>query len=350
MTIQPNSATDNAIVRFDGTTGKPVPEQDSKLIITDDGAIQSTPTGGNARGSHAIDLQLSRANAAHVASGSYAAILSGQDNESSGNGSLVCGGDGNSATDQDTAVCGGNGNTASNNSAFVGGGAANTASGINSAVLAGASNTASGDNALVTAGSGNTASDTNASVLGGINNTASGLNASVAGGNANTASGVNSTILGGSNGSMTKYGQIGWAAGQFAVAGDAQSSELIWRTITTDATANVEMFLDGGIARATVPNNTSWAFHIHMVGRDSTGVDAMWEAKGLIHNNGGVTALTAAVTPTVVADGTGGTWGLAGNFSVTADNVTSSLRLRVTGAGATNIRWVAHARLVEVGH
>jgi hypothetical protein len=58
--------------------------------------------------------------------------------------------------------------------------------------------------------------------------------------------------------------------------------------------------------------------------------------------------LVAAVTTTVLADGTGATWGVAGSVVASADNVNKSLKIAVTGAALTNIRWVAHARLVEV--
>jgi hypothetical protein len=85
-----------------------------------------------------------------------------------------------------------------------------------------------------------------------------------------------------------------------------------------------------------------------VIGRSSAGVCAVFETKGGIQNNAGTVTLIAANTQTVVVDGTGGTWGVTANLAVTADNANKSLKVAVTGAGATNIRWVAHARLVEV--
>ena len=100
---------------------------------------------------------------------------------------------------------------------------------------------------------------------------------------------------------------------------------------------------------AAIAASLSWAFHIHIVGRSSAGVTAAWEVKGAIQNNAGTVALVAAVTNTLLADGTGGTWGAIGNVPVVAaDNGNDTLIITVTGAGATNIRWTAHARLVEV--
>lgn len=108
------------------------------------------------------------------------------------------------------------------------------------------------------------------------------------------------------------------------------------------------MFLDGAALRASVPAGSTWGVSIILVGRSSAGVEAMWTANGAIHNNAGTTAVTAAFTIAVVADGTGATWGVAGGFVVNADNVNDCLHLDITGAAATNIRWTAHARIVEV--
>lgn len=314
----PNAATDNGIPRFDGASGTPIPMQTSKVVITDNGAIQASGSGGNARGTDAIDLQITRIAATQVASGTNSGVISGANNTASG---------------ARATVAGGGTNIASNTNSYVGGGTNNTASGGSSAVSGGDSNVCSGSNAAISGGTGNTAS---------------GVNSFVGGGSGNTASATDSAVLGGSQAKADKVGQVSFSAGQFAAAGDSQVSYFLWRIATNDATAGVEMFLDGGAARAVVPVDTSWHFDIKLVGRSSAGVDAIWTAVGLIHNNGGTTAMTCAATVASVCDGTGGSWGLVGSFAVTADNPNSSLKLAVTGAGATNIRWTAHARVVEV--
>lgn len=318
-TITPNSATDNAIARYDGASGTPVPLQTSKVIVTDNGAVQASGSGGNARGTDAVDLQVTRALVTQVASGTDSAILGGKNNTAS----ALC-----------ATVAGGQGNTASGQDDFVGGGNGNTASGTESAVCA---------------GNGNVASGTASSITGGSNNTASGLE-STAGGDGNTASGDFSSTIGGTNAVANKYAQKAHSSGAFATPGDSQKSDLIWFVVTADATANVEMFLDGSVARATIGTDRTWGFEIILVGRASTGVSAVWRTTGALQNNAGTVSLVAAVSTAVLADGTGTTWGVAGNFVVSADNTNKALHLDVTGAGATTIRWTAHAKIIEVGH
>lgn len=348
-TIAPNTATDNAIARFNGAAGTPVPTQNSLLIITDDGAIQSTPTGGNARGTKATDLQVDRSAANQVASGTNSVIAGGRNNRASG---------------ANSAICGGGQNVVQNANAFVGGGTTNEVLADNASICAGNTNLANAAASFIGGGDNNVTNAANASVCGGTTNNASGINSAIAGGSNNAASGTNSTIgagaqnlasgtaatiPGGLQAEADKYGQLAHASGAFSLPGDCQASWLNWRIGTTDATANVEMFLDGSAQRATIPSDTSWGFHILLVGRDGTGADALWEVKGLIKNNGGTTSLTGSVTQTVIADGTGATWGVSGSVVVDADNGNDALRIRVTGAAATVIRWHAHARLVELG-
>lgn len=349
-TITPNSTDDNGIPRFDGTTGKPVPLQTSNLLITDTGAIQSTPSGGNARGTSAIDLQVTRAANTQVASGTNSVIVGGDNNTASGQYAAILGGSGNTCSATGSTIGAGSGNTASGQSSSVTGGTTNTASGFASVVAGGDSNTASGADAAVAGGTGNEASGDLSFIAAGEDNVASGTNAVVLGGTDNTASGVNSVTVGGSGALADKYGQISHASGFFAADGDAQTSELVFRTGTTDATPT-EMFLDGtgGSQRATIATSTAWVFTGYCVVReDATGDTKAWTFSGVLKRNSTTTtALVAAVTPTqVAADGGAAAWALA----VTADNTNESLKLEVTGEAVHTLRWVAWVRLVEVSN
>jgi hypothetical protein len=333
-TVIPNAVTaDNTIPRYDGASGEPTPLQTSKVIINDNGAVQATGSGGNARGTDAVDLQVNRAGLTQVASG---------------NKSVICGGENNSAEAADAAVVGGIGNHATGVSSFVGGGSGNQALADTSVIAAGLNNTITGANATIGGGSTNTCSFQNSTIGGGVGNVCSDESATVAGGNLNKSFAPFASVPGGFHGVADKYGQTAHASGMFAAEGDAQTSELIWRILTTDATANVEAFLDGASLRATIAASKSWVFDILVIARSSAGVSAAWRVAGAIQNNAGTTALVAAVTTTVLADGTGATWGVAGSVVVDADNANDTLRVRFTGAAATNIRWVARARLVEV--
>jgi len=309
VTVQPNTVVqDNGIPRYDGTSGKPVPLQDSFVVITDDGAIQASGSGGNARGTSAVDLQVQRTVATHVASGQE---------------SVVSGGKGNTASALNSSVGGGLLNESSNTYATVAGGDGNVASGVSSAVGGGHSNIASGSAAVVV------------------------------GGKNNDATAANSTITGGFSARTDLIGQVSHANGLFENIGDAQATELIWFGATTDATPT-ELFLDNTVARAVVRADTSWVFKLLLVGREeTTGDTASWEAKGSIKNVGGVPAMTAAATIAIIAADAGSIgagWGLVGQFAISADVANDSLKLAVTGAAATNIRWVAHARVVELNY
>ncbi len=115
-----------------------VTPEGTSLLVPDAGrlrvsqAIQST--GGNARGTGAVDLQVLRqpAQPAQVASGRASTLLGGENNTASGETGVVAGGTGNTASGLSSAVDGGTGNTASGNYATVAGGRQNVASGENS--------------------------------------------------------------------------------------------------------------------------------------------------------------------------------------------------------------------------
>lgn len=330
--ITPNATTDNGIPRYDGTTGTPVPLQTSKVVITDDGAIQASGSGGNARGSDATDLQVTRGANTQVASGANSALVGGVSNTASaGNSGVLCG-SGNIASGASSAIAGGVTNTASSPKTFVGGGDFNVASNTNAGVSSGTTNTASGPNSAVAGGSNNTASSGSTAVGGGTNN---------------TASATQSFVPGGSNGVADKFGQMAHGSGSFSTAGDAQTSELLWRIGTSDNTAGVEAFLDGSTQRATIATNTTWAFYILTTVRTSAGVSVVLETKGGIQNNAGTVSLVGANTQAVLVDGSGGTITTA-NLVIDADNTDKALRVKVTGLVATNIRWLSCAKIVEI--
>lgn len=363
--IVPNASgtTDNRVAVADTPAGteKPAALQLIPFKFTNTGAPQND-NGGNARGVDAVDLQPARVAVTQVASGNNSGILSGRNNTASGQGSVVAGetneasganavalGSGAVASGQNSTVAGGSNNFAGQAWDTVAGGQTNVVNSGNGTVAGGNGNQVTGASGFVGGGNSNSVSATTAAVLAGQSNTASGTSSVVGGGGVNVAAGSYSTIPGGLNGYATQYGQLAHAAGRFAANGDAQTSELIWRIATTDATANVEMFLNGSAQRATVPNNTTWAFQIIGVARRDTGVSITFEVKGGIKNDAGTVVLVAAVTAAVIADGTGAALTIA-NFVVDADDPNNALRIRVTGIAGQNWRWVAHARLVEVAY
>ena len=112
------------------------------------GALQaqltdSTATGGNARGTNAVDWQTVRDTAGKVGSGANSFLGSGQNNTSSGVWGVVAGGRNNFAATNDAVVVGGNGNTSGGGTptaTTVVGGKSNTAAGYYNFIGAGFTN------------------------------------------------------------------------------------------------------------------------------------------------------------------------------------------------------------------
>lgn len=345
-TLLPNATSDNGIPRFDGTAGTPVPVQTSLMLISDTGAIQSTPSGGNARGASAIDLQVVRAIATQVASGSESVIGGGADNTASGANSTVAGGDSNEATGQHTTVSGGVSNQSTGLQTTVGGGSLNQATGLQTTVGGGASNVASSSLSTIGGGQANAASGLASFVGGGADNVASGDHSSVVGGQSNTASEFFSSVIGGTGAVASHYGEIAHASGAITNDGDAQRMVVVFRGVTTDATPT-EIFLDGSAAFLDLPNDTTWAFRALVVARrtDVDGESAAYQLLGCIDRNANAasTALVGSVGKTVIAEDTA-----AWDTNAVANTADGALSIFVTGELAKSISWVCSVEISAV--
>ena len=217
------------------------------LRVLNTGELQTTGVGrgpgsvaGNARGTGAVELQVHRDNAAHVASGDYSAIGGGYDNAASGWGSTVSGGGHNTASGSNySTVSGGDSNGAISYSATVGGGLQNTASGNYATVGGGDFSTASGDYSTVGGGILNAASASNAAMAGGFWGMASGDSSAIGGGYLNQANGAYSVVPGGQN--NTANADYSFAAGRKSSAtaqgawaiSDSQNAEFQVATANT---------------------------------------------------------------------------------------------------------------------
>jgi hypothetical protein len=313
-------------------------QTNSALVLTPKGTgaliagpkPDGTITGGNARGSYAIDLQLTRNNANQVARGTnYSVILGGANNTSSAfNHSVVCGGDGNTASANYAVVCGGQ---------------TGTASAVNSFVAGGQSNTASGGWSFV-AGSNNTASGQSAHVLGNLN-TASGTDAFCCNGNnqstANRASALGHQAL------ANRINMQAYASGSFSNttgSGDAQRARFVMRNKTTTNSA-VELFLDGSATRLTVPSGKYLTGTINIAGIKSDGTAAASYIRQFsIKNVAGTTSLVGTVN-TIGTDEAAST-----SISITANDTNDALKVEVTGIASETWRWVAAVDVVEVAY
>jgi hypothetical protein len=371
-------AVDNAVLRADGTGGATLQNSDiniddatvttqanvaitnqhsgqtnSALVLTPKGTgaliagpkPDGTATGGNARGTNAVDLQTKRGVNTQVASGQEAFIGGGRNNISSGAVTVVCGGVGNTASGafgsaSPSAICGGEGNSTSGPLSFIGGGLNN-------------STNSSGNRAVVCGGDTNAANSYGAAVGGGVSNVSSGnvsfigggglgISGGGVGGSGNTASANGASILGGSSGKADRYAMQAHAAGRFSADGDAQRARFVLRCATTTNTG-VEMALDGATTYLSIPLDKAFFCNIKIVGiRDDGSAVATYERQYAVKNVTGTSSEIYAPI-TIGTDNAAGT-----TIALSANNADDTLRILVTGVASQNWRWVASIDAVEV--
>jgi len=238
------------------------------------------------------------------------------------------------------AIVGGDSHSAGGQYSFIGGGTGHSAGSSYSAIIGGQSNTASGSSAAVVSGS---------------NNTATGNSAAVIGGTSNGADGSNSVIAGGANGTARSiFGNFVTPASINPISpssGRTQTATLLLGRPTTDATATVltsNTSAAGTTNQVILPNNSAYTFQGTCIANvTGGGTTSGWKFEGVIKRgaNAASTTLVAAVTPTVIAQDVGAvTWVLA----ITADTTNGGIKVEVTGAAATTIRWVCKIETTEV--
>lgn len=261
------------------------------------GAVaDSGTTGGNKRGSRAVDLQLSRSGATRVASGT-GAFAAGVDNISSSSNTVTLGYFNTASASE--AVAMGYNNNASNSRAFA-------------------------------IGSGNTASGTSAGAFG----------------EANTSSAYASMAFGYS--AVSRHaGGLAWSGTLQGSAGDIQAVENLVYANTTNAT-QTEMFGSWNLGeRFTLASDRSLAATITIQAQEAGAEDAaMYVRKVLIRNNGGTTAIVGSVETigTDVESAGASSW----DVSITANDTNDALLIQVTGEASTNIRWIARISGTEI--
>lgn len=311
-TTSPNDTTYDSSLTATGTATN----IDATLKPKGNGAVlaqipDGTSTGGNKRGTNAVDWQTKRSNAAQVASGTS---------------SVVNGGERMGATNTCSYALGGFQSTSSGQYAGVGGQNCG----------------ASGDNSFAV-GQSNTSSGANSAAVGGFNNAANGQFSDVTGAQA-TARGL--------------YGRRSVSSGNFSTNGDAQHGRMITRRQTTDATANTVLTADNSSPDSStntniLPDNHTYMVVAHVVARQtggtagSTGDCRAWELKCLVKRGSG--AATAALVGTVTSTDIGNDAGAAGWTATLLVNTTrGDITVAVKGETNKNIDWVATMFTTEV--
>lgn len=258
----------------------------------------------------------------------------------SGQGAVALGGSYASGTDSFAAGNGNNTTSYGSQATYaicLGGNA--RASGSSSAVLGGAFNLASGVGSVSIGGNGGA--------------TASGACAVAIGGGATSngaiAAAQNSFALGDSSHTPTVKGKFAFSSDGAPVQGGAQYGNVVLRRDTTSATA-ATLGSDGAAGASNnqiiLPNSSAQAFSGIIVARRQAASgtqSAAWKIEGLIRRES-TAATTVLVNSalTVLSNVPG--WGV----SLSGDTINGGLAITVTGAAATNIRWVATVQTAEV--
>ena len=149
----------------------------------------------------------------------------------------------------------------------------------------------------------------------------------------------------------TTRGKIALSTNTISLQGDTQAGIYILRRVTTDATAAAltteqAVTTPSTVNQINLPNNTAYAFHGTIVGRQQASggtACAAWKIEGLIRREGSAGTTTLVNSATTVLDNTP-SWGMA----LSADTTNGCLKIEVTGAASTNIRWVATIHTSEV--
>ena len=160
-----------------------------------------------------------------------------------------------------------------------------------------------------------------------------------------TADASNSIALGSYSSTKGVKGRIAFSG----VSSNYQQGTFVLAKQTSDATASVLTYNTASAStdnQVVLPNNSAYAFHGTIVARQqaSQGTEcAAWKVEGLIRREGSAGTTVLVNSATTVLDNTPG-WGMA----LSADTTNGGLKVEVTGAASTNIRWVATIHTSEV--
>ena len=183
------------------------------------------------------------------------------------------------------------------------------------------------------------------------------------------AGGSNTTVIGSGSGARTalfgdvasssaighraislRSGQISFGNGRVDNDGDSQYSVTTLRCKTTDNTQTV-MTTDNSTATAlnqiNLASRVAMSFKGMIVARESeaSGSDcAAFEISGLIRQESGGAATTVLVNSTITVIDNQPNWGLV----LSADTTLGGLKVQITGASSTTIKWAAPIQCAEV--
>jgi len=217
-----------------------------------------------------------------------------------------------------------------------------------SAIVIGSRNTASSQNSCAI-GSSSQATAVSAIAIGGSGALASGIGAVAIGGNSGqlTRAEAQNSIAFGFTTISNRYGMFAHASGMFsggASTGDAQRARFVLRCKTTTNSA-VEMALDGSTTYLSIPSGKIIACTINITGSKSDGSAVAHYLRQYCVKNVGGTSTEVYAPVTIGTDNAAGT-----TIALSANNTDDTLRILVTGIAAETWRWVASVDAVEVAY
>jgi hypothetical protein len=186
---------------------------------------------------------------------------------------------------------------------------------------------------------------------------ASGTNSIALGEGSHTTSTASDSLAIGQYSVARIQGGVVQASGRFSTNGDAQAGRYLLRGMTitgpppgpSPVPVWVELFVDGtgGSVRLILLDNSAWTFKITVTAhrQDLDNGRAGYTAAGVIYRTSGAasTAIQGSVNKVVLAESNP-----AWDINIDADVANGSLRVRVTGEAAKQIRWVALVETVEI--
>ena len=348
-----NTSTPNTTVPVDSLTPvSSATNTDVAIVTKGSGAFMlripdNTGAGGNKRGAYAVDLSISPSFGAYnVASADYSAVLGGVHNQASGTFSVTAGYY-NTASGYSSNIGGGTQNNATGSHASVSGGAYNSASSKGS-VAGGNSNTASGFASFVGGGYGNVSSGNYSHSIGTYNNASGDTSGTF--GTGNIANSTRSYAFGVNANVFSMQNRQSYSSGQFASEGDNQMSRFLMKIATTDNTPTSLTTNGGGYSNGTnnyilLSNQSAFRFKGTIVGKQSGSTNAsVWDVDGFIVRGASAGATTLVVSNVNLVSNAPA-WGTP---TLSADTTIGCLNIQVTGASATNIRWMGNIETTEV--
>jgi hypothetical protein len=319
---------------YDGTSTKPTA-----------GGTNTVAIGKDATSSNSFTIALGQgANASGSGAGAF-----GRLSQATGGGSHAFGLQANASGTYATAIGRGSAVTATSvgtGSTAIGGA---YASGTDSFAAAIANNTASygatGANS-VAIGKQNKSTGSYGVTVGGQSNVSSAFYSGCFNTNAGTSSQNYTTVINGYGTTADVAGKIAFGTQYSGWTRVPQTGLMTLFAATTDATAT-ELLAQN--SRVTLPNNSAYSFSGTIIARESAaaGSDyASWEIKGALLRdaNAASTVLGNGIKNKLYASAGASAWDIA----LTADTTNGGLKIEVTGAASTNIRWVATVNTSEV--